>query len=362
MPKTKNKTTSKNLTYKDAGVNIEVGNKFVKDIKPLVMQTNRPGVMGSIGGFGGLFNLADCGYKNPILVSATDGVGTKLLIAEEVNKHDTIGVDLVAMSVNDIVVQGAEPLFFLDYFATGHLKLDIAKKIIKGIANGVKLANCALIGGETAELPDIYTKNNYDLAGFAVGAVEKNNILPKDNLKAGDVIIALKSSGIHSNGFSLVRRILKNNNISLNDKIKGFSEKSIGLHLLKPTKIYVKSILSEHKLGNIKACAHITGGGLIDNLPRVIPESLTSVIYGQSIKPNKVFHWLKGIGNIESNEMLKTFNCGIGMCIIVQASKANQVLKNFIKHGEKASIIGKLENKTDNRDLIIVDENKIWVS
>ena len=192
MPKTKNKTTSKNLTYKDAGVNIEVGNKFVKDIKPLVTQTNRPGVMGSIGGFGGLFNLADCGYKNPILVSATDGVGTKLLIAEEVNKHDTIGIDLVAMSVNDIVVQGAEPLFFLDYFATGHLKLDIAKKIIKGIANGVKLANCALIGGETAELPDIYTNNNYDLAGFAVGAVEKNNILPKNNLKAGDVIIALR--------------------------------------------------------------------------------------------------------------------------------------------------------------------------
>ena len=360
MPKTKNKTTSKNLTYKDAGVNIEVGNKFVQDIKPLVKQTNRLGVMGSIGGFGGLFNLADCGYINPILVSATDGVGTKLLIAEEVNKHDTIGIDLVAMSVNDIVVQGAEPLFFLDYFATGNLKLDIAKKIIKGIASGVKLANCALIGGETAELPGIYTNNKYDLAGFAVGAVEKNNILPKNNLKAGDSIIALKSSGIHSNGFSLVRKILKNNNILLNDKVKGFPEKSIGNHLLKPTKIYVKSILNEHKLGNIKACAHITGGGLIDNLPRIIPKSLTSVIYGKNIKPNKIFHWLKNIGNVESTEMLKTFNCGIGMCIIVQANKANQVVQNFIKQGEKASIIGKLEDKTNNRDLIIVDEYKIW--
>ena len=360
MQKSKNKTTSKNLTYKDAGVNIEVGNKFVKDIKPMVTQTNRLGVMGSIGGFGGLFNLADCGYKNPILVVATDGVGTKLLIAEEVNKHDTIGIDLVAMSVNDIVVQGAEPLFFLDYFATSNLKLNIAKQIIKGITTGVKLANCALIGGETAELPDIYTNNNYDLAGFAVGAVEKNNLLPKNSLKAGDTIIGLKSSGVHSNGFSLVRKILKKNNISLNQKIKGFSQKSIGAHLLTPTKIYVKSILNEHKLGNIKACAHITGGGLIDNLPRVIPNSLTAVINGKKIKPNKIFHWMKDIGNIESNEMLKTFNCGIGMCIIVESNKANQVLKNFIKQGEEASIVGKLEDKTDNKDLIIIEENKIW--
>lgn len=355
-----NNNTSKTLTYKDAGVNIEVGNKFVKDIKPMVEETNRVGVMGAIGGFGGLFNLTECGYKDPILVSATDGVGTKLLIAEEVNKHDTIGIDLVAMSVNDIVVQGAEPLFFLDYFATGNLKIELAKEIIKGIANGVKLANCALLGGETAELPDIYFNNNYDLAGFAVGAVEKNNILPKKNLVAGDCIIGLKSSGVHSNGFSLARKILKNNNINLNEKISDFPEKSIGLNLLTPTKIYVNSILNEHKLSNIKACAHITGGGLIDNLPRVIPDHLTSVIYGNKIKPNNIFRWIKEIGNIDSSEMLKTFNCGIGMCVIVDASLVDQVLKNFVDHGEEASIIGKLETKSNNKNISIIDESKIW--
>ena len=352
--------TLKNITYKDAGVDIEAGNKFVKEIAPLVKATKRLGVMGSIGGFGGLFNLSKCGYKNPILVSATDGVGTKLLIAEEVNKHDTIGIDLVAMSVNDIVVQGAEPLFFLDYFATGKLKLKIAKEIIKGITHGVKISNCALLGGETAELPDIYSDNNYDLAGFALGAVEKDKILPKNTIKAGDLIIGLQSSGIHSNGFSLVRKILHENNIKINEKISGFSESSIGLNLLTPTKIYVNSILSEHKLNNIKACAHITGGGLIDNLPRVIPNNLTSVIYGDKIKPNNIFKWLKSIGNVKSNEMLKTFNCGIGMCVIVDPSKSEQVLNNFIKHGEKASLIGELRINSENRNITIVDENQIW--
>jgi phosphoribosylformylglycinamidine cyclo-ligase len=357
----KNKNnTSKNLTYKDAGVNIEAGNKFVKNIAPMVKKTSRPGVMGSIGGFGGLFNLSECGYVEPILVSATDGVGTKLLIAEEVNKHDTIGIDLVAMSVNDIVVQGAEPLFFLDYFATGKLKIKLAKEIIKGITDGVKLANCALLGGETAELPDIYFNNNYDLAGFALGVVEKNNILPKDNIKDGDCIIGLNSAGIHSNGFSLVRKVLFNNNIKMNDKILDFPEKSIGHHLLTPTKIYVKSILNEHKLGNIKACAHITGGGLIDNLPRVIPNNLKAKIYGNKIKPHSIFTWIKNLGNIKSSEMLKTFNCGIGMCIIVDPSKVNQILENFIKQGEEASVIGKLENKTNSKNILIVDEDKVW--
>lgn len=360
MVSSKNNNTSKNLTYKDAGVNIEEGNKFVKNIKSMVNSTNRLGVIGGIGGFGGLFNLAECGYKNPILVSATDGVGTKLLIAEEINKHNTIGIDLVAMSVNDIVVQGAEPLFFLDYLAVDKLKINRAKEIISGITNGVKLANCALIGGETAELPGIYTNDKYDLAGFAVGAVEKENILPKSSIKAGDIIIGLKSSGVHSNGFSLVRKILKNNNISLNDKVNIFTEKSIGSHLLTPTKIYVKSILKEHKLGNIKACAHITGGGLIDNLPRIIPNSLTSILFGEKIFPNDIFLWMKEIGNIKSNEMLKTFNCGIGMCIIVEASHVDNILKNLIKNKEEASIIGELNTKTDNKDIIIIDENKIW--
>ena len=352
--------TSKNLTYADAGVDIEAGNKFVRDIIPIVKDTNRPGVMGSIGGFGGLFNLSECGYSEPILVSATDGVGTKLLIAEEINKHDTIGIDLVAMSVNDIVVQGAEPLFFLDYFATGKLKIELAKEIIKGITQGVKLAHCALLGGETAELPDIYYNNNYDLAGFALGVVEKNDILPKNNIKAGDYIIGLKSSGVHSNGFSLVRKVLTNNNIKMKDKISDFPDKSIGHHLLTPTKIYVKSILNEHKLGHIKACAHITGGGLIDNLPRVIPNNLEAVIYGKKIKPNSVFTWIKNIGNIESNEMLKTFNCGIGMCIIVDPSKVDVILANFIKQGEEASIIGKLEEKSNNKNILILDEDQMW--
>ena len=352
--------TSKNITYKDAGVDIEEGNKFVKDIIPLVKETNRPGVMGSIGGFGGLFNLSECGYNNPILVSATDGVGTKLIIAEEVNKHDTIGIDLVAMSVNDIVVQGAEPLFFLDYFATGKLKSKAAKEIIKGITDGLKLANCALLGGETAELPDIYYNNTYDLAGFALGAVEKDNILPKNNMKAGDYIIGLKSSGIHSNGFSLVRKVLKDNNINMNEKISDFPEKSIGLNLLTPTKIYVKTIINEHKLNNIKACAHITGGGLIDNLPRVVPNNLKSIIYGDKVKPNDIFNWIKNLGNIKSSEMLKTFNCGIGMCVIVDRSKANQILNNFIQEGESASIIGELATNSKNNKITIVDENKIW--
>ena len=299
-------------------------------------------------------------FKNPILVSATDGVGTKLLIAEEINKHDTIGIDLVAMSVNDIVVQGAEPLFFLDYLAVNKLKITKAKEIVTGIAAGAKISNCALIGGETAELPGIYSSNKYDLAGFALGAVEKENILPKNNIKAGDVIIGLKSSGIHSNGFSLVRKILDSNNISLNDKVDEFTEKSIGLHLITPTKIYVQSILKEHKLGNIKGCAHITGGGLIDNLPRSIPNSLTSVLYGKNIIPNNIFFWLKEKGNIKSQEMLKTFNCGIGMCIIVEANQADKILKSFLKSGEEALIIGELKLKSDNKDIIILEEKKIW--
>ncbi|MBH88136.1 MAG: phosphoribosylformylglycinamidine cyclo-ligase [Pelagibacterales bacterium] len=354
--------TLKNITYKDAGVDIEAGNNFVKEIAPLVKETERSGVMGSIGGFGGLFNLSKCGYKNPILVSATDGVGTKLLIAEEIDKHDTIGIDLVAMSVNDIVVQGAEPLFFLDYFATGKLKLKIAKEIIKGITHGVKLANCALLGGETAELPDIYSDNNYDLAGFALGAVEEKNILPKNTIKTGDLIIGLQSSGIHSNGFSLVRKVLQENNIKMTEKISDFKENSIGLNLLTPTKIYVKSILNEHKLNNIKACAHITGGGLIDNLPRVIPNDLTSVIYGEKIKPNFIFRWLKNIGNIKSSEMLKTFNCGIGMCVIVEPSKADQVINNFIEQGEEAAIIGELKTNSENSKITIINENKMWIN
>ena len=359
MTKIKTNKSFKKLTYKDSGVNIEVGNKFVKKIKPLVKTTFRKGMIDNIGGFGGLFDLSKCGYNNPILVSATDGVGTKLLLSEEMNKFDSIGIDLVAMSVNDIVVQGAEPLFFLDYFATDKLEIKKAKEIVSGIVKGLKMSNCALIGGETAELPNIYN-NNYDLAGFAVGAVEKNNMLPKNNIKAGDIIIALKSSGIHSNGFSLVRKILKEKKIKLNEKIKEFSEKSIGHHLLKPTRIYVKAILQEHYNKNLKACAHITGGGIIENLPRVIPEKLCSVIYGENMQPNQIFNWLKNIGNISTSEMLKTFNCGIGMCLIANSKKANNIIKNLNSIGEKASIVGHIENKKTDKKIIISNKNKIW--
>tara|TARA_B100000686_G_scaffold354262_1_gene463557 strand:+ start:1294 stop:2379 length:1086 start_codon:yes stop_codon:yes gene_type:complete len=359
MTKIKTNKSVKKLTYKKSGVNIELGNKFVKKIKPIVKNTYRKGVMSNIGGFGGLFDLSKCGFNNPILVSATDGVGTKLLLSKEMNKFDTIGIDLVAMNVNDIVVQGAEPLFFLDYFATDKLEIKKAKEILLGISKGLKMSNCALIGGETAELPNIYN-NNYDLAGFAVGAVEKNNLLPKKNIKNGDIIIALKSSGVHSNGFSLVRKILKENNIKLNDKIREFSKTAIGYHLLKPTKIYVKSILQEHYKKNLKACAHITGGGIIENLPRVVPDKLCSVIYGEKIQPNRIFNWLKYIGNISSTEMLKTFNCGIGMCLIVDSKKADEIAKNLNNIGEEAFIIGYIENKKTNKNLIINNKNKIW--
>ena len=353
---------SKILTYKDAGVNIEAGNKLVSIIRNIVNKTKRSGSKGTIGNFGGLFDLEKAGYKNPILVSATDGVGTKILIAEEMNSYDSIGIDLVAMSVNDVVVQGAEPLFFLDYLACGKLKVEKAKKIISGIAEGAKIAGCSLIGGETAELPDIYKENGYDLAGFALGAVNRNKILPKKNLNTKDVIIALKSSGVHSNGFSLIRKIIKQRNISLADKILDFTSKSLGEILLTPTKIYVKSVLHQNNLNNIKACAHITGGGIIENLPRVLPDNLTATIYAEEIKPSPIFHWIKEQNDISTDEMLKTFNCGIGMCVISSLSKANEVIKIFNQMGEKASIIGELTTRSNNKRINFTNKNKIWNS
>ena len=357
MNKIKRNKSTKSITYKDSGVNIDIGNKFVKKIKPLVSKTRRKGMVDNIGGFGGLFDLSKCGFKNPILVSATDGVGTKLILSEKMNKFDTIGIDLVAMSVNDIVVQGAEPLFFLDYFATDKLDINKGKEILLGVTRGLEISNCALIGGETAELPSIYN-NNFDLAGFAVGAVEKNNLLPKNNINPGDIIIGLQSSGIHSNGFSLVRKILKDKKINLNEKISEISDVSIGYHLLEPTKIYVNSILKQHYNKNIKACAHITGGGILENLPRIIPNELCAIINGGNIKPNKIFSWLKNIGNISIMEMLRTFNCGIGMCVITSPNKANKVLKGLKSSGEKAYIIGHLEHK--HKDIIINNKNKIF--
>lgn len=304
------------LTYRDAGVDIDAGNRLVDNIKPLAKSTNRPGVMGGLGGFGGLFSLPIDQYREPILVSGTDGVGTKLKLAIEMNKHDTIGVDLVAMCVNDIVVTGAEPLFFLDYFATGKLDIDAATEVVAGIADGCRQAGAALSGGETAEMPGMYKAGDYDLAGFAVGIVEKDQIIDKEKVKIGDAVLGIESSGPHSNGYSLIRKVLEVSGAQLQDDFEGGS---LGEALLAPTKIYVKPVLELIKSVPINAIAHITGGGLTENLPRVLPEGVGINIDLQSWPMPKVFSWLADNGNIERNEMLLTFNCGIGMAIILPA-------------------------------------------
>jgi len=329
------------LNYKQAGVDIDAGNELINRIKPFAKATKRIGADSELGGFGALFDLKKCGYKDPILVSSTDGVGTKLKVAIDLGKHDTIGIDLVAMSVNDLLAQGAEPLFFLDYFACSKLSLDIASDVIKGIAEGCKKAGCALIGGETAEMPGMYKEGDYDLAGFAVGAVERDLILPKET-KAGDVLIGLKSSGVHSNGYSLARFILQKNNINFEDKIAEFGNKTIGEVLLTPTKIYVKSCLNAIKTGKVKALAHITGGGLIENLPRVLSEGVEVKIDYKSWTAPEIFPWLQKMGNVADEEMHRTFNCGIGMVLVVDKNDAEKVKDVLEKSGEEAFVIGKL--------------------
>ncbi len=325
------------ITYKDSGVDVDKGNKLVDLIKPLAKSTARIGSNPDLGGFGGLFDLKSCNYKDPVLVSATDGVGTKLKIAIEQNIHDTVGIDLVAMSVNDLIVQGAQPLFFLDYFACSKLDNNVASKVIEGIAEGCKQANCALIGGETAEMPGMYQENDYDLAGFAVGAVERDQILPKET-KSGDILIGLESSGMHSNGFSLARYILSKNNISLSSN---FNQKTLAQELLTPTKIYVKSCLKALETNKIKALSHITGGGLIENLARVINKNLQIDVDINSIKLPEIFEFLQKTGNISTEEMFKTFNCGIGMVIVCDPSDVNQIIDLLKEHNPK--IIGKLK-------------------
>ena len=334
------KSNKKSLSYKDAGVDISAGNELVNRIKPFAKSTIRPGAEADLGGFGALFDLAKCGYKDPILVSSTDGVGTKLKIAKDLGKHDTIGIDLVAMCVNDLVVQGAEPLFFLDYFASGKLSLDVASDVIKGIAVGCKMANCALIGGETAEMPGLYGEGDYDLAGFTVGVVERENILPK-NVAVGDVVLGLKSSGVHSNGFSLVRHILQESNITLDHELS--SGKTIGEALLEPTKIYVKSCLSAIKTGKIKALAHITGGGLLENIPRILPKNLFADINYSSWELPELFQFLKDAGNVEAIEMQRTFNCGIGMILVVDKKDIAAVKATLIEFGEEVFEIGTIK-------------------
>ncbi|MES2713209.1 MAG: phosphoribosylformylglycinamidine cyclo-ligase, partial [Pseudomonadota bacterium] len=299
------------LTYRDAGVDIDAGDALVDAIKPLAKSTGRRGTMGGLGGFGAMFDLKAAGFSDPILVSSTDGVGTKLKLAIDAGNHDHVGVDLVAMCVNDLVVQGAEPLFFLDYYATGKLRVDQARAVVAGIAEGCRQAGCALVGGETAEMPGMYAAEDYDLAGFSVGAAERDGLLPKPDVGPSDVLLGLASTGVHSNGFSLVRRIVEAGGIGL-DAACPFGDGSLGQALLAPTRIYVKSVLALHQAGLLKAAAHITGGGLPGNLPRVLPEGVAAVVDAGAWAVPPVFGWLARAGNVAPEEMLRVFNCGIG--------------------------------------------------
>jgi phosphoribosylformylglycinamidine cyclo-ligase len=326
------------VTYRDAGVDIDAGNALVKAIGPLAAKTDRKGVLGSIGGFGGLFDLKPCGFKDPVLVAATDGVGTKLKLAVETGIHSGIGIDLVAMNVNDLVVQGAEPLFLLDYFATGKLDLGVAETVIASIAKGCKEACCALIGGETAEMPGLYAPGDYDLAGFAVGAVERSDVLPRKDIDVGDVILALPSSGLHSNGFSLVRRIVKESGRSVDDAAPFAPEIKLGEALLTPTRIYVQQILDVIRAtGAIKALAHITGGGLTQNIPRVLPSELAAEIDLGTFTLPPVLRWLMTEARLDQSEMLRTFNCGIGVVLVVGQGNVERVRQHL---GREAITIG----------------------
>ena len=331
----------KTLSYRDAGVNIDAGNKFVEKIKSSVASTNRPGVMGGFGGFGGCFELPE-NYTQPVLVSGTDGVGTKLKLAIDLNKHDTIGIDLVAMCVNDILVLGAEPLYFLDYYATGELNTEIAASVVEGIAEGCRQSNAALIGGETAEMPGMYSKGDYDLAGFCVGIVEKQEIIDGSKVKPGDAMIAIASSGPHSNGYSLVRKIIDVSNTDINQYF-GSQEQSLGGALLAPTRIYVKAIHALLPNFDIHAMAHITGGGLLENIPRVLPENAQAVINKDSWQLPDIFQWLQEHGNVETTEMHRTCNCGVGMVLITDANDVDAIIKDLKKNGEHAWHLGMIE-------------------
>lgn len=328
-------------TYKQAGVDIDAGEALVENIKPLAASTRRPGADADLGGFGGLFDLKSAGFKDPILVAANDGVGTKLKVAIDANKHDSVGIDLVAMCVNDLVVQGAEPLLFLDYMATGKLEVEQMTDVVAGIAEGCRQAGCALIGGETAEMPGMYQGADYDLAGFAVGAAERGTLLDGSKVQVGDVILGLASSGPHSNGYSLIRRLVSGEGHSYEDKAP-FADCSLGETLLAPTKIYVKSCLAAVKAGYVKGLAHITGGGFLENIPRVMPEDTVAEIDSSTWKLPPVFKWLQTQGNISTKEMARTFNCGIGMAVIVDPSHADEAEKLLSEAGETVHRIGEI--------------------
>lgn len=330
------------LSYKDAGVDIEAADKLVEAIKPFARSTRRPGVVQEIGGFGALFDLGRAGFANPMLVATTDGVGTKLKVAIACRRHETIGLDLVAMCVNDLVVQGAQPLFFLDYYATASLSIEHAATIVAGIAEGCRWAGCALIGGETAEMPGLYAAGDYDLAGFAVGAVERERLLPSSDIRPGDAVLGLASSGLHANGFSLVRKVVESCGLDY-DAPAPFDESSpLGSALLVPTRIYVNACLAAHEVGGLKALAHITGGGLIGNIPRVLPAGVDCEIDAAAWPLPPVFRWLVGAGQVDPEELARTFNCGIGMAAVVAADRVGAVADAFERRGERVYKIGRI--------------------
>lgn len=336
------------VTYRDSGVDIDAGNALVEALKPLVKQTRRIGADADLGGFGGLFDLKRAGFRDPILVATNDGVGTKLKIAIDTGHHKTIGIDLVAMCVNDLVVAGAEPLFFLDYFATGKLDVATARDVIAGIAAGCVEAGCALIGGETAEMPGMYQAKDYDLAGFSVGAAERGEILPRSDVAVGDILIGLPSSGVHSNGYSLVRRLVANEKLEWTSVAPFEPERSLAEALLEPTRIYVKPLLAAIEAtggvseGAIKSLSHITGGGISENLPRVLPETVAARIDLSAWQPPPVFGWLARAGHLDDAEMLRTFNCGIGMIVVADKSRAGEVVSALQEAGEAPHIIGEI--------------------
>jgi phosphoribosylformylglycinamidine cyclo-ligase len=340
------------LSYKDAGVDIDAGNALVDRIKGAVKRTTRPEVIGGLGGFGALCQIP-AGYKEPVLVSGTDGVGTKLRLAMDLKRHDGVGIDLVAMCVNDLVVQGAEPLFFLDYYATGKLDVDTASRVVAGIAEGCVQSGCALVGGETAEMPGMYHGDDYDIAGFCVGVVEKADIIDGSKVQPGDQLVALASSGPHSNGFSLIRKVLEVSGQSPETLLDG---KSIADHLLEPTRIYVKNLLNLFKTTPVHALCHITGGGFWENIPRVLPDHTKAVINGKSWQWPAIFDWLQQQGNISRHEMYRTFNCGVGMIVVVPAAQLDNTLSQLQQAGETAWHLGEIQAAAAGEQLVIINE------
>ncbi len=358
----------KETAYKNAGVDIDKAAELVERIKPHIKKTNRPGVMSSIGGFGALFDLKKINMDDPILVSSTDGVGTKIKIAIEMDKHDTIGIDCVAMCVNDLVVQGAEPLFFLDYFATGKLVNEVAEAVIASVAEGCQQAGCALVGGETAEMPGLYIAGDYDLAGFSVGAVERSQMITGETICEGDVVLGMASNGLHSNGFSLVRKLIKETQGFDYDSLSPFEDGlRLGELLLMPTRIYVRSLLETFKIKNedgkpaIKGMAHITGGGFIENIPRILPDDVTAVIDTTAWQLPPVFRWLRNIGNLSSEDMMTTLNCGIGMVIVCAQKHAEQIKETLSAQNEIVYTIGKIQKRNvADQSIILENMGEAW--